>query len=239
MNIRFSFQLLTISLLLNFSVVCHADTIIKLNLSKVGPDVAMNGVGQFATSSDGDATTLGDQDTAIEFTGFLDPANPDITSPIASFTLTGLSASGSVQQFGSLAIQNFAGGQLSLYDPSNNLLLSGNLTSSVLSGVIGPPGTAAIFTTALFSPSGGSLANLISAGSMSLSINMTNVNGGSGLAVSDNTLQQFQADASVLISGDPAVKAPEPSTLALLVTSVFGILMHRRNASRCFFKTFG
>jgi hypothetical protein len=216
MSFRFAVAALSVCLLVSASAICRADTIIKLNLGGVGPDVGMNPGGQFATSNDGDAATTGDQNTAIEFTGFLDPSMPDINSSVASFSLSGLLATGPAQQIGSLAIQNFTGGQWSLYDPSNNLLLSGNLSTSVLSGVIGSPATAAIFTTATFSPSGGSLAPEIALGTMGLSISMTNVNGGLGLAISGNVLQPFQADASVLISADPKINAPEPSTLALL-----------------------
>ena len=192
----------------------HAGTIIKLNLGGVGPDLGMNAGGILSTTDDGDAATVGQQDTAIEFTGFLEPI-PDVNTPIGSFTLSGLTASGPVQQIGSLAIQNFAGGQFNLYDPSNSLLLSGNLTTSALSGTIGQPAT-----------SGRSLRRLQcsrqedriapSIASLSLSISMINVNGGLGLGISGNALQPFLADASALIAGDPQVNAPEPSTLLAL-----------------------
>jgi hypothetical protein len=228
MNARTACRLLVIAVLFKASTICHADTIIKLNLGNTGPDLGMNAGGLLSTIDDGNGATTGNQDTAIEFTGFLDAANPDITSPVASFTLNGLSASGSVQQLGTLALQNFAGGQFSLFDPSNNLLLSANLTSSVLSGAIGFPGTAAVFTTAPFSPLGGSFAPLIALGSMSLSISMTNVNSGAGLAVASNVLQPFQADASVLIAGGPWVNAPEPSALVLLAAGGLIALAARR-----------
>jgi len=213
---------LSICLLGSSAAICRAGTIIKLNLGGVGPDLGMNAGGILSTTDDGDVGTVGLQDTAIEFTGFLDPI-PDINTPSGSFTLTGLNASGPVQQIGTLAIQNFAGGQFDLYDPSNNLLLSGNLTSSVLSGAIGPPGTGAVFTTAPVFPAGGSLAPLVA--SLSLSISMINVNGGSGLAVSGNTLQPFLADASSLIAGDPRENSPEPSTFALLALGAGGIFI--------------
>ena len=49
-----------------------ANTIIKLNLGGVGPDIGMNGNGQLATVNDGIAGTTGDQNTNIEYTDFLD-----------------------------------------------------------------------------------------------------------------------------------------------------------------------
>src|SRR5262245_44608967 len=137
MSFRFAVRALSVCLLVGVSAICRADTIIKLNLGGVGPDVGMNPGGQFSTSSDGNGATSGDQNTSIEFTSFLDLL-PDINTSVASFTLTGLTATGPAQQLGNLAIQNFTGGQYNLYDPSNILLLSAPLGSSVLTGGIGP-----------------------------------------------------------------------------------------------------
>jgi hypothetical protein len=233
MSVRIVVRLLAICVLLCLAAVAQANsTIIKLNLGAVGPDLGMNPAGQLSTNSDGDATTSGDQDTAIEFTGFLEPI-PDINSPTASFTLSGLMAAGPAQVVGSLAIQSFASGQFNLYDPSNNLLLSAPLNGSVLTGGIGPPGTGALFTTGLSSPSGGSLAPYIAAGSLSLSVSMININGGGGLAVLPNgVLQSFLADASVLIAANPSeVVVPEPTSIALLSLGSLGLLARRRFAS--------
>ncbi len=55
--------------------VSHAATILKLNLGGVSPDVSMSMVGgSLSTVDDLNPGTLGDQDTAIEYTGFLDCA---------------------------------------------------------------------------------------------------------------------------------------------------------------------
>src|SRR5262249_38477896 len=154
------------------------------NLGSVGPDVSMNGAGVFGTVSDGIAATTGDQDTDVEFTGLLDGLFPDITSTNASFSMSSLVEVGpATVASGTVVVQNFIGGTISLYDPANTLLLSGALTSSTVSGVIGPPGTGALFTTTLSSATGGTLAPLIAPGSVSLSMNMTNVNGGLGFSV--------------------------------------------------------
>ena len=224
MSARTTVRLLAFCAFTSFAIAAHASTIIKLNLGSVGPDIGMTG-GQLSTVDDGIAATTGDQNTNVEFTDFLS-ATPDITTPIASFTLSGLTAVPPAQQLGSLAIQNFTGGQFSLYDQANNLLLSGPLTTSALTGVIGPPGTASLFTTSLTSATGGSLAPLILTGSLSLSMSMTDVNGGAGFTVSDGILQPFVADSSVLIAAD-SNPAPEPSTLALMTLGAAGLLARR------------
>ena len=220
-------RFLAISVIFVFPLAARAGTILKLDLGGLGPDIAMSG-GVVSTVNDGDAATTGDQDTAIQFTDFLEPI-PDITTHTASFTLSGMTASGPVNLIGSLAIQNFTGGQISIFDPSNNTLLTANLGNSVLTGTIGSPSTASIFNTTLSSPTGGSLASLIAPGSLSLSFSLSNVNGGTGLSVSDSILQPFIGDSSVLIAGN-AINAPEPATLALLAFGAVGLLARRRFA---------
>ncbi len=191
----------------------QAGTIIKLNLGGVGPDVQMNAGGILSTADDGIAGTTGDQNTAVEFTDFLD-AFPDISPSVASFPLGNVTAVGPASVFGSLVVQNFVGGQFSLYDSANILLLQGLLTNSALTGTIGPPGTGALFTTTLGDVTGGTLAPLISPGSLSLSMNMTNVNGGAGFTAVEGALAPFLADASVNLAANAI---PEPTSLTLVV----------------------
>jgi hypothetical protein len=189
----------------------------------------MNAGGTLATTSDGVGATTGDQNTAVEYTGFLDVPFADINTSIASYSLAGLQAAGLPQVFGTLVIQNFAGGSFSLYDPANNLLLSGSLTNSALTGVAGPPGTGGLFTTAVSTVTGGSLAPYIVPSSLTMSMNLTNINGGNGLSVGGAVapvLNPFQADASVNISGDQLV--PEPTTMLLLLTALSGAFAIRR-----------
>lgn len=204
-----------------------AGTIIKLNLGGVGPDIGMGPpagqpVGVLSTvDQTGGVSPAGDQLTAIEYTGFLNPI-PDIGTNTASFSLNGLNSVGPANVFGSLVIQNFTGGLFSLYDPSDVLLLQGPLVNSALTGVMGPPGTGALFTTTLGSVSGGTLAAFIAPGSVSLSMNLTNVSGGAGFAVggAGPTLQSFLADGSINISADPSglgPGVPEPATAVLVL----------------------
>jgi hypothetical protein len=192
----------------------QAATIIKLNLGGVGPDVGMNGAGTLSTTNDGVAATVGDQNTDIEYVGALD-FKPDVNANSASFTLQGLNEVGPASVFGSLVIQNFFGGQFSLFDPANVLLLQGPLTNSALTGVLGPPGTGALFTTTLGAVTGGTLMPLIAPGTVSLSMNMTTVNGGNGFAVAGGgpALNPFLADASITIAANVV---PEPATMSLI-----------------------
>jgi hypothetical protein len=200
--------------------VTQAATIIKLNLGGVGPDVGMGApaglpAGVLGTvDQTGGPSPAGDQLTDIEYTGFLNFI-PDLNTNTASFSLNGLNAVGPANVFGTLVIQNYIGGVFSLYDPADNLLLQGPMGSSALTGVVGPPGTGALFTTVLTTVTGGSLAPLIAPGSVSLSMNMTNVNGGNGFAVAGGgpQLNPFVADAAISISADPV---PEPATLSLI-----------------------
>jgi len=205
--------LLACALVVAGSVSAHAGTIIKLNLGGIGPDVGMNGVGLLSTTDDGVGGTTGDQNTDIEYTGVLNFI-PDLNTNSASFSLQGLNAVGPANVFGSLVIQNFLGGQFQLFDPANTLLLQGPLTNSALTGVLGPPGTGALFTTTLGIVNGGTLAPFIT-GNVSLSMNLTNVNGGLGFGVAGGgpQLNPFLADGSLSISADAV---PEPTTLALI-----------------------
>ena len=209
----------------------QAGTIIKLNLGGVGPDVGMNPAGILSTiDQTAGPPPTGDQFTAVEYTGFLNFI-PNINSNTATFSLNGLQAVGPANVFGSLVIQNFTGGVFSLYDPADNLLLQGPVFNSALSGVIGPPGTGALFTTTLGNVTGGSLLPYIAPGSVSLSMNMTNVNGGNGFAVAGGgpQLNQFLADASVSIAADPV---PEPASLMLLgFGSAVAMVYGRRHRS--------
>lgn len=208
--------------------VAPAATILKLNLGGVGPDVAMTGAGVLSTSSDGNALTTGDQDTAIEYTGFLDPLFLDVPASVASFSLGGLQTSGPAQVVSGVTIQSFTGGSLSLYDPANNVLLTGNLVNSTLSG---SDGSGIVFTTSVGAFTGGSLQSYLVGNSLSMTMNLSDINGGAGLTVNpNNVLQAFSADASVNIAGDAAV--PEPVSAILLLVGLPLVAAARARARR-------
>ena len=211
-----------------FIATAEAGTIIKLDLGGIGPDISMNGAGILSTTSDAVPATTGDQNTQVTFTGFLDIPHPDINTNTASFSLAGLATVGPASTFGSLVIQNFFGGNFSLYDPANVLLLSGNLSNSALTGVVGPPGTGALFTTSFSSVTGGTLAPELLGNSLTLSMNLSTVNGGAGFNVLQGGLVPFLADASINISADP-IPEPVAITLLLLATASAACVYRRRS----------
>jgi hypothetical protein len=81
--------------------------------------------------------------------------------------------------------------------------------------------------------SGGSLAPLIDADTLTLSMNLSSINNGAGLMVTPvggpapYTLDEFEADASVNIAAEPV---PEPASLGLLVmgTLLAGVSIQRQ-----------
>jgi hypothetical protein len=195
-------------------------TILKLNLGNVSPDIGMPApAGTISTVPDGNVGTTGDQNTDVEYTGFLDGIFADINTPTASFTTSGLQAVGPPTIFGSLVIQNYFGGTFNLYDPSNTLLLSGSLVDSALTGTIGVPGTGAVFTTTFGTATGGTLLPYVVPGTVNVSMNLTDVNDGLGFLVLGNVLQPFTADASVNISAESS-GIPEPGSAALVVIAM-------------------
>ena len=62
------------------SSAANGETVLKLSLGNTGSDLAMDASGVLGTTSDGDAGTTGDQNTAIDYTGFLDPLFADVTT---------------------------------------------------------------------------------------------------------------------------------------------------------------
>jgi hypothetical protein len=212
-----------------------AATIIKLNLGNVTPDLQMNAAGLLGTANDGNNATAGDQDTDVQFTGFLEPA-PDITTPIASISLSNLLRTGAADLVTNpgLVTQAFVGGSFGLYDPSNTLLLSGTISTSSLVGTLSPPGAGGVFTTGVVLVTGGVLADLIVPNSLALSLNLTNVNGGNGFSVTGGlVLNPFVTDTSLNISGNPTTigeNFPEPGTLMLAAVAMIAATGFRRRA---------
>lgn len=202
----------------------RSETIIKLGLgTDAAADIEFDGTDLSTIADSNVPPTTGDQNTRIDFLGFLD-GETDVNTPIASFTLQDVAASGLPTVLGNVFFfQNFTGGELFLYDPSNVLLLSGMLDDSVLTGPLGPPATGALFTTTFGSVTGGTLASKIELNSLSLSISLTGVNGGAGFAVGGpaaEALYPFTADVTLNIA---ALPIPEPPSFPLALLG--GVLM--------------
>jgi hypothetical protein len=200
-----------------------AATIVKLNLSSSSPNVSLDGEGFLSTFNDGHTTTTGDHNTTVEFTGFLNADYTDITAPIASFTLGGLSMSAPTTIINTLVLQNFSGGTMALYDPANTLLLEGALGVSAMSGTLTGnlnAGEGGLFTTTFSNVTGGTLMSELAANSLVVSMNFSGAMTGGvpGLAISPATAQllSFQADAAVTIKANEFI-IPEPAGLVLLL----------------------
>jgi hypothetical protein len=217
-----------------------AGTIIKLNLGSVSPDVEYDGA-TFFTVDDGNAATTGDQDTAVEFTDFLETVEADITSPPGSFSMSGLAPDGSAFIFNnSLIVQNFTGGTFSLYDEANVLLLSGTLDDSALTGSIGQS-VGALFTTSFGLVTGGTLQSEVADDTLVLSMNFTDVTsaGGGGFSatiiqggfppfIEAADLHPFTGDASVNLEA----QIPEPTSVALFLAGSVLIAVRGRKCRR-------
>jgi hypothetical protein len=192
------------------------------------PDIEFDGT-TLMTADDGDLTTDGDQNTRVEYLNFLEGLS-DVTTPIASFSLSGLAAAPSatvVQNV--LVIQNFSGGTMSLFAPDNSLLLSGSLNMSTLAGPLGPPATGALFTTSFAQVTGGSLASELIADSLTFSMSMTDINGGSGFTLQPTAEIRLAAFSSDVTLNIDAEQIPEPtSALLLAVGSLAATLALRR-----------
>jgi hypothetical protein len=231
LNLRIALTSLAVCAVLGSSAANGQNTVLKLSLGNTGPDLAMNGSGVLGTTSDGDAGTTGDQNTAIEYTGILDSLFTDTTG---SFSVAGLQTSGPPNIIaGTVIVQDFVNGAFDLYDSANSLLLHGDLTESTLTGVIGSTGTGSIFTTKVGNFTGGSLLPAFVPNSLGLSMALTNVNGGNGFLVSGSpfTLQSFATDASVNISAEGGVGIPEPASIAIALLGAVGFsLVGRRRA---------
>ena len=230
LNLRIVFTSFA-SLALLGSSAANGDTVLKLSLGNTGPDLEMNAGGVLGTTSDGNAGTTGDQDTAIEYTGFLDP----FADGTGSFSVAGLLRTGPPNIIGgAVIVQDFDGGAFDLYSSTNTLLLHGDLTESTLTGVIGSTGTGSIFTTKVGTFTSGSLLPYVQTNSLNVSMALTNVNNGSGFVVSGSpfTLQAFTTDASVNISANPGeLFIPEPASIAIALLGAVGFsVIGRRRA---------
>lgn len=228
---NFFFTIAVCAIICLTAAVSRAGTIIKLNLGGTGPDIAMNGLGFLSTVPDG-LGGAGDQHTAVEYTGFLDLLFPDISANVASFSLTSLEVDGPAQLLlpTTLVLQNYKNGTFDLYDASNNVLLSGSLGNSALTGVVGGSGTGALFTTSINSVTGGSLQSYIQPNSLTLAMNLSDVNSGTGFGVTGGVvLDPFDADASVLIKADPNGNViPEPATVVLVLMGAAAVIAFGR-----------
>ena len=195
----------------------HAETILKIDLGSAGEDFQLVGT-TLSTVNDAGAT-VGDQDTNINFTGFLGGMT-DIPTDTASFSLYDVELSGSAMLAGGIVVQPTTGGSFKLWDDADALLLAGSLNDGTITGVVGPSAaTGSFINIDLATVTGGSLAPLLDPNSLSLAISFTSVNDGAGFSVSGSMLEPFDAAATANI----AALVPEPSAICLGAFALLGI----------------
>jgi hypothetical protein len=233
----FSLILATLCVVLSIvALPARAATILKLNLGNdLADDIQLNS-GLFSTVDDGVPGTMGYQNTAVEFTEFLEMF-ADIPTPVASFTLKDLTPAGdAITYSGWLVEQDFIQGNLSLYGQDNTLLLSADLTVSAVTGPVGAPGKQGLFL-ATGDVTGGVIAPYIDPDSLSVRMRLPLINSGSGFSVSPSPgfpapnqyfapLNPFAAGAEVEIRADVAV--PEPAGLVIVCAAVSIVIAARR-----------
>jgi len=248
-HLRFEFLALSFCALVGFAFTQNvkAATILEMSLGDATTDIEYN-AGTLHTVNDGNLATNGEQDTGVLFLNFVDSYGPDILSaPLGSLTLAGLVPTPAGPNSALLinqatVIQNFAGGTLSLWDQNNNLLLSGNLGSSALTGAVGNP-TGGLFQTSFGTVTGGALMGYVDPNSFLMSMNFTSIQtipgGQTGLTLAappppgmvvNVQLNPFRADATIDVEANQGV-IPEPTTAGMLLTlAAVASLLRRRTA---------
>ncbi|HVT29141.1 MAG TPA: hypothetical protein VHE81_14090 [Lacipirellulaceae bacterium] len=181
-------------------------TIIKLDLSDANPDVVYAG-GLLSTIDDGNGATTGDQDSNVLFTDFLS----FMPSVSGSFSLHSATPVGAATVTAGVLTQNFTGGNFQIYDNANVKLLDVNMANSALVG--GPLPVGAFFNIDNGTIVGGTLAPLIVANSVSMSMELSGISGGQ-LMQDMGVLQPFTADSANSIVGLPV---PEPASAILVI----------------------
>jgi hypothetical protein len=197
-----------------FVSTAPAGTIIKLSPGNAASHIEFDEYGVLSTVNDNNSGTTGEHNTAVDFQGFL--GSLDDIPENASVTVNGITRVGSATVFPTiqLMLQNFSGGTVSIYDTSNTLLLSGSLNASTLAGSLGATGADdALFTTSFNVITGGTLADEIDPSSLTLKMNIGDIDGGAGLSAPGSVLSPFTANALLTITGE---LVPEPGTYLLL-----------------------
>lgn len=204
------------------SVSAAPITVIEVHLGGVSqPDVQLSG-GVFGTIDDGAAGTTGNQNTDVLFDALLS-GQTDIVSG-ASFTLSGVTLSGSASAAGPIISQNTTGGSFSLYDSSNALLLSGTLGDGTIFGS-DTSSIGSFFNTTVGSLTGGSLLAFLPDLGVSLGFSLGTVTTGnaSGMDIVNNNISNFTANGTGLVD-----VVPEPASMTLLLSGLLGGVAARR-----------
>ena len=214
------------------AVQVNAETIVKLGLSTDNlADIELKD-GTLSTLDDGLGATAGDQNTEVTYLNSLLAAagGQPFGEDNLSFTMDNVTLEGQPEQIGNTILQITKGGEFSLYDQNNGLLLSATLGDGILSGPIGGTATGGFLTTEFGTFTGGSILDdlIPNLTNSSLSISLTDVNNGAGLSLTNTgSVADFTADATANIGA----AVPEPSATTLLALASVGLMsiVRRRN----------
>ncbi len=102
--------------------------------------------------------------------------------------------------------------------------------TSSLTGTIGLPASGALFTTSFASVTGGSLASEMHENSVSLSLSLTDVNGGAGFSLigaMGDELASWEADVTANIAALDAMPEPTSALMALMGFGLLAVLRRR------------
>ena len=216
------------------------DSVSVINFSglSTGGGVGITNTGNrfFETLDDGDFNTIGNQTTPVTFKDFL---NPLTDSFVGSVTISGVELNDDavvVEGISNRVFTTTSGGQISLFDDNNALVLSGDLGEQRLIG--SESGGSSPFASGSFRSTGndngitftgGFLLDFLDPNSGGLSLTLSNIltDGVSGLTLDDDTVLDFTANVTGQIAAAPSgvpvtTSVPEPTTLPLLI---FGLAL--------------
>ena len=196
------------------------------------------------TTDDGDSSTTGQQTTVVAYQNFLSPLD-DISG--GSVTISNVMLSGSpvvISGSPNTILHATSGGQISLFDDDNVLLLSGELGEQILSGSETGGGTPFVSGSLISSGSdngivftGGELLRFVDPNSGGLTINLNDIrtDGVPGLSLSGGTVLDFTANSTgqitAVASGVSVTPVPEPTSLPLLIFGLTLFSSSRRKSS--------
>lgn len=222
-HLRWIFAILLVGALTNHAApTAYSDTILKLHLDAGAGENFEFDSGVLSVLDDGESSSPGVRNATIEFSNPAGPVAFSFGPPSeSSFTLTGMFAnSPSSVLGGALVVQSFDLGNLAIYGTSGNLLLSGDLSLSAITGPIGTPSAEGLFL-AFGQITGGSMASGFDPNSLRVRMKLPTVNGGFSVSPLPDPAPPELALLNSFTATTPtieilATQVPEPAALVSL-----------------------
>lgn len=221
-------------------LTAYSDTILKLHINGSGNIGFSNGV--LSAVDDGIAESNGIRNAVLEFPQAATTITSLAAPSSASFTLADMTAVSPASVFSnSLVVQNLVGGRLDIFGLDNSLLLSADLSTSAITGPLGPASTQGLYL-AFGKITGGSMAAGLDPESLRVRMKLPTVAG--GFVVDPSPLQLLSANYQgslspflamtelIEIQAEPGI-IPEPATTTLSGMAALALCaMLRRRSSR-------